>query len=166
MQPAVQIVTNADGKPIQERFIEIDMYIWKKDYELVHKQRAEFKEKEKSLFPIILRQCSPSFRLQLEGAKSFENTCEKNDLIEILKIICSFCCKHDQNDDKYYAVFNSLRGLFINFQKSDMTNDDHLNEFHGRMATLDDYNANIIDLVPCLLKKRIKEQYNKDWEKP
>ena len=56
------------------------------------------------------------------------------------------------NNDKYYVVFNSLRGLFINFQKADMMNDDYLKEFQGRMATLDDYNANIVDLVPCLLE--------------
>ena len=30
------------------------------------------------------------------------------------------------------------------------------------MATHDDYNANIVDLVPCLLDKQIKEQYNKE----
>ena len=43
-----------------------------------------------------------------------------------------------------------------------MTNDDYLKEFQGRMATLDDYIANIMDLVPCLLEERLKEQYNKE----
>ena len=57
-----------------------------------------------------------------------------------LKLIRGFCCKHDQNHDKFYAVFNSVWALFINFQKSDQTNDDYLKEFH-----LDDYNANIVD---------------------
>ena len=31
------------------------------------------------------------------------------------------------------------------------------------MATLNDYNANIIDLVPCLLKEWVMEQYNKEF---
>ena len=43
-----------------------------------------------------------------------------------------------------------------------MTNDDYLKEFQGRMATIDEYNANNIDLVPCLLEELVKEQYNKD----
>ena len=30
------------------------------------------------------------------------------------------------------------------------------------MATLDNYNANIVDLVPCLLGEQVKEQYNKE----
>ena len=140
----------------------MEMYVWKKDYELVHKQRAEFKKKEKRVFPIILGQRSPSLRLQLKGAKLFEETYEKNDVVELLKIICSFCCKHDINNDKYYAILNSLRLLFINFQSVEMTNDDYLKEVQGRMATLDDYNANIVDLLSCLLEGRVREQYNKD----
>ena len=82
----------------------------------------------------------------------------------MLKIICTFCYKHNINDDKYYAIFNSLRALFINFQKVEMMNDDYLKEFQGKMATLEDYNANIVDLVPCLLKEWVKEQYNKELE--
>ena len=66
------------------------------------------------------------------------------------------------NNDKYYSVFNSLRALFINFQNSDMTNDEYLKEFQGRMATLDDYNANIVNLVLCLLEERVKEKYYKE----
>ena len=28
------------------------------------------------------------------------------------------------------------------------------------MATLDDYNANIVDLVPCLVEETLKEMYD------
>ena len=66
------------------------------------------------------------------------------------------------NNDKYYAIFNSLRALFINFQKADMMNDGYHKKLQGRMATLDDYNANIVDLIPCLLEEWVKEQYNKE----
>ena len=58
--------------------------------------------------------------------------------------------------------FNCLMALFRNFQKADITNNYYLKEFQGRMTTLDDYNANIMDLVPCLLEERLKEQYNKE----
>ena len=43
-----------------------------------------------------------------------------------------------------------------------MINDAYLKEFQGRMATLDDDNTNIVDLVPCLLEEWVKEQYNKE----
>ena len=59
---------------------------------------------------------------------------------------------------------NSLRAIFINFQKSEVSNYDYLKEFQAMMATLDDYDPNILDLIPCLLKDEVKEKYNKDIE--
>ena len=55
----------------------MDIYVWKKDYKLIHSKKAEFVEKEKRVFPIILDQCSPSLRSQLEDMKTFEEACEK-----------------------------------------------------------------------------------------
>ena len=117
-KPMSQVITNANGNPIQERLNKMEMYIWKKDYKFVHKQMAEFKEKEERVFPIIPGHCSPSLRSQLEGTKSFKDTCEKNDIIEFLKIICSICCKHDMNSNimlsstasaYYLSIFRKLR---------------------------------------------------------
>ena len=71
----------------------------KKDYKLICNKKAEFIKKEKRFFPIILDQCSPSLRSQLEGARTFEETCKKNDIAELLKLIQGFCCKHDQNNN-------------------------------------------------------------------
>ena len=49
-QPAAQIETNTNGNPIQERFNEMEIDIWKKGHEVIHKQRREFKEKKKRVF--------------------------------------------------------------------------------------------------------------------
>ena len=78
------------------------------DYELIHNRKADFIEKEKRAFPIILDQCSPSLKSQLEGTKNFQETCEKNDVINLPKLIHGFCYKHNQNKDKFYAIFNSF----------------------------------------------------------
>ena len=85
---------------------------------------------------------------------------EKNSIVELLKLIRSFCCKHDQNNNKFYAVFNSLCALFINFQKSGQTNNDYLKEFQAQMAMLHDYNTNNIGLVTCLVEETLKKMYN------
>ena len=45
-----QTITNADGTMTQEKIDKMDIYVWKKDYELIHKQKAEFIEKEKRAF--------------------------------------------------------------------------------------------------------------------
>ena len=74
---------------------------------------------------IILGQFSPSLRSPLKGAPKFTETWMKNDIVELLKLIRGICCKHDQNNDMVYAVMNSLMALFINFQRSNMRNDNY-----------------------------------------
>ena len=118
--------------------------------------------KQRKVFPIVVGQCSPSLRSQLEGTPNFLEIYKKNNIVWLLKIIRGFCCNHDQNNDNVCAVMNSLRLLFINFQKSDVSNDDYLKEFQARVATIDNYNANILDLIPCLLEDEVKEKFNKD----
>ena len=87
VRPVSKTVMSPDKTTRQEKIDEMDIYIWKNDYGLVHNRKAEFIEKEKRLFPIILDQCLPSLRSQLEGTKTFEETKEKNDIVELLKLI-------------------------------------------------------------------------------
>ena len=54
----------------------MDIYIWKKDYEFIHNQKADFTKKEKNL-SIILDQCSPSLKSQLEGTKKIKKHAKK-----------------------------------------------------------------------------------------
>ena len=81
--------------------------------------------------------------------------------MELLKLIRGFCCRHDQNNNKNYAVFNILRVLFVNFHKTDDADNDYLKEFQACLATLDDYNANVVDLVPCLVEDSVNNLYGK-----
>ena len=57
---------------------------------------------------------------------------------------------------------NSLRAPFIDFQKSDVRNNDYLQEFQARVATLDEYSANVLEMIPSLLEDETKEKYNKE----
>ena len=75
--PVPQTVMNLDGTVKQEKIDEMDVYVWKKDYELTHNQKAEFIEKEKRVFQIILDQCSPLLRSQMQGAKNFKKCVKK-----------------------------------------------------------------------------------------
>ena len=56
--PLPKTILNSDGTITLEKVDEMDIYVWKKDYKLVHSKKAEFVEKEKGIFPIILNQCS------------------------------------------------------------------------------------------------------------
>ena len=54
VRPVSKTIMNPDGTMTQEKIDEMDIYVWKKDYELLHNWKAEFVEKEKRVFPIIL----------------------------------------------------------------------------------------------------------------
>ena len=86
-RPLPKTILNSNGTITQEKVDEMDIYVWKKDYKLIHSKKAEFIEKEKCILPIILDQCSPSLRSQLEGMKTFEEAYEKNDIVEVLKLL-------------------------------------------------------------------------------
>ena len=78
---APRIIINLHVITSQEKIDEMDIYIWKKDYKLVHNKKGDFTKKEKRVFPIILDQCSPLLRSPLEGAKAFKEAHTKMTLL-------------------------------------------------------------------------------------
>ena len=43
-RPLLKTILNSDGRITQEKVDEMDIYVWKKDYELIHSKKAEFVE--------------------------------------------------------------------------------------------------------------------------
>ena len=53
-------VTLSDGMTTIDKADKTDIYVQKSDYEKMHNKIGGFEETEQRVFPIILRQCSPS----------------------------------------------------------------------------------------------------------
>ena len=66
----------------------------------------------KTVYPLILGQCMPALRAQLEGNKGYEKINKEQDLFELLKLIRGLCCLHDLNNDKTYTIISLLKNLF------------------------------------------------------
>ena len=113
------------------------------------------------MLPIVLGQCLPSLSSQLEIGKDFEKICKENNVVELLKLRRGFSCHHDQNKNNIYTVLNRLRALFVNYQRSETTNDDYLKKFQADVSTLDNLNANILSNIPCLLEDEVEGMYSK-----
>ena len=84
----------------------------------------EFFKYQKIAYPVVVGQCSPALRAQLEGTRGYKIVNSNQDMVQLLKLINGLCCQHDQNNNKTYAVVSSLKALFYFYQKSDMTNDE------------------------------------------
>ena len=89
-RPEKKMLTDEKVKTILESPEEVELFIWKKECEKLCKRQADYKEKEKRVFPIILGQCSPSPHSQLEGGKGFKKICKENDVVELLKLFWGF----------------------------------------------------------------------------
>ena len=140
----------------QEKIDKMNIYIWKNNCQLVYRQNATFTKKKKSV-PNHIRPMLILIEITAKRSQNIGETCERNDIVELLKLIRGFSCRHDQNNDWYNAVFNNLQAPFINFQKNDQTNDEYLKQFQTCMAILEDYNDNIVNLVSCLIEDTLKK---------
>ena len=100
------------------------------------------------VYPLIIGQCSPALRAQLEGTKGYEKINKDQDLIGLLKIIWELCCRHSINNDKTYAVISSLKNLLYLYQKPEATNDEYLKEFKARVESMDDYWVCVLGMFP------------------
>ena len=103
--------------------------MWKKHWDRVNTQETEYNKYQRTVYPLIMGQCSPALWAQLDELKGFENIKTDKDVVELLKVILSICCRHDQNTDETFAVMMSAKNLFYFCQKSETTYDEYLKEF-------------------------------------
>ena len=81
----------------------------------VNDQVAEYKKIYRTVYLLILGQCSPVLWAQLEGSKGYEKI-KKQDLVEIFKFIKGLGCRHNLNIDKTYIVISSLKKYFTHIK--------------------------------------------------
>ena len=99
--------------------------------------------------------------MQLEGSLGYEKIKSYHDVFNLLWLIQSICCWHDQNADKTYAMEQSIKGLFYFYQKLDTSNAEYLKEYKAQVESLDDFESCTLGKFPCLVKKKLSKLYNK-----
>ena len=106
--------------------------------EATNKLKKICKIYQKTVYPLVIGQCSPALRAQLDGMKGYDMVNSKHDDFEVLKMIKSLCCRHNQNNDKTHAVVMSLKELLYSYQKPEMTNEECYN-VHNCYANISRY---------------------------
>ena len=72
--------------------------------------------------------------------------------------------KNKKNNDKISTVLNSLRALFISYQKNGVTNYDYLKEIQAWVSILEDLDVNILENILCHLTDEIEDMFSEDQE--
>ena len=71
--------------------------MWQELWKEVHDRKVEFNKYQRTTYPLVMGQCSPALRAQLEGTKGFAKVKANQDIVELLKMISALCCCLDQN---------------------------------------------------------------------
>ena len=117
-----------DRNKIYNKPNEMEVFALKRQWADINMLQNDYKNYQKMAYPLILGQCLPALRAQLEGTKELEVNA-KQDVVEILQLIRGFCCHHDHNSEETYAVVTSFKSLLYFYQKPGTTNDKYLKEF-------------------------------------
>ena len=64
-----------------------------------------------------------------EKALSFEKIEKKKEVVEFIKQIRAFCCKHDVNQEWTWEIANSIEFLMYYNQQPDISNDQYHQQF-------------------------------------
>ena len=135
--------------------------MWKKQWEKISSHENDYLKYQKTVYPLVLGQCSPALRAQLEGTKGFEKINADQDVVELLQMIRDISCRHDQNTDKTYAIVQSLKSLKYFYQRPHVANNEYLKEFKACVETIKDFDACTLGKFQCLVKKKLEKVYNK-----
>ena len=158
--PEERLELDKDGNQVYQRPNEMMVFMWKKQWRRVDTHEAEYLKYQRTAYPIIMGQCSLALKVQLEGSKGYEKTNIDQDVVELLWLIWSICCQHEQNACETYAMVRSMKSFFYFYQKRDTSNDEYLKEFKARVESLDDFDACTFGKFPCLVKKKLSKWYN------
>ena len=125
-----------------EEAVRKNQYLWDK-----------LPEVSEDSIPTGLGSCYQALWAQLEGTKGFHKINTGQDAVELLPLVRSICCRHDQSTDKTYAIVQLLKSLIYFYE--------YLKEFKSCFESINDFDACTLGKFPCLVKKNLDKVYNK-----
>ena len=60
---------------------EMEIFMWWELWKEVHNKKVEFNKYQRTAYPLVMGQCSPAIRAQLEGTKGFAEVKENQNIV-------------------------------------------------------------------------------------
>jgi hypothetical protein len=118
---------------------DIEFYLWKQAHAKATKRKDEYDEHMAKAYIVIVQQCSPTLRNELETDKTFPAVCSSQDPIALLKLIQGFCCSYDSKVQSVMATVASHKRLFTHYQCNGLDNHTYHREFMSFVKTIETY---------------------------
>ena len=136
----------------------IQEYLWKEDHKEAKGKKKKYDDNMQNAFIIILHQCSPALRNDMEAADVFPAIRVSRDPIALLRLIQGLCCSYDSKTQSVMATVASHKKLFTYFQHDGVDNHTYHREFMAHVETIETYGGlGAVGIIPTFLTAKMKE---------
>ena len=73
-----------EGNEVKGKLNKMDVFMWKENWKIAKDLNKKFTKFQKTAYPLVIRQCSPALRAQLEGMKGYESINTNQNIVEVL----------------------------------------------------------------------------------
>ena len=115
----------------------ITIYLWKENHKKASAKLDKYEVDMARAYIIILHQCTPSLKNELEATDTFLGIRVAQDPIALLKLIQSLCCWYNAKTQSVMATVASHKRLFTYYQHDTDDNHKYYQDFCAHVETLD-----------------------------
>ncbi len=136
-QPKKSECLDSNGNPDKDAF-DMAKFEWKEEYKGMKYQKDKYNDNESNAWALIFDQCMPELKIKLEGTSGFDKSKGDNNMVQLLVMICSYCCRFDVLNDKYMSIVGALKNLLYFFQKPKKSNLDFHEDFMALVEVIEE----------------------------
>jgi hypothetical protein len=108
-------------------------------------------------YVIIINQCSPSLKAGLEASSTYSSIRQRQNPINLLKLIQGLCCSYDSKTQSVMATVASHKRLYTHYQKDGIDNHTYHREFLAFVETIETYGGvGAVGVIPTFLETRLR----------
>jgi hypothetical protein len=135
---------------------EVDLYLWKQEHSKASKKKNDYEDQLSKAYIIIIQQCSPALRNDLNAEKTFPAVRSAQDPLALLKLIQGLCCSYDSRVQSVMATVASHKRLYTYYQRDGVDNHTYHREFLSFVETIETYGGlGAVGVIPVFLQEKI-----------
>ena len=136
---------------------ETMLYKWMDAFSCTSKRNNAYISGMDKAYVIIINQCSPSLKAGLEASPSYPLIRQRQNPIDLLKLIQGLCCSYDSKTQSVMATVASHKWLYMHYQKDGVNNHTYHHEFLAFVETIETYGGvGAVGGIPTFLEEKIK----------
>ena len=157
--------TDENGNPDKDLF-DMAVYEWKEAHKDYLARKKRYQDNESNAWALLYDQCLPELKNKLKGTKGYDAAKDDNDIIELMKMVRSYCCQFDTLNDEYMSIVGAIKNLFFFWQKPDQANADYHEDFMALVKVIKEYGgAGSISYFPNMIRKEVAKSTELDKTK-